>query len=65
MLPVLWLMGFPSPVIEFFILGVAIFLAGALTLAAKIEDVEGIEGMTLCQRRREREREADPTVMED
>jgi hypothetical protein len=63
MLQVVWLMGFPSPVIEFFILGVTIFLVGALTLAAKIEDVKGIEGTTLRQRRRERE--ADPTVMED
>ncbi|WP_227356592.1 hypothetical protein [Haladaptatus salinisoli] len=63
MLPVLWLLGFPSPVIEFFILGVTIFLVGALTLAAKIEDVKGIEGTSLRQRRREREPE--PTLMED
>lgn len=63
MLPVLWLLGFPSPVIEFFILGVTIFLVGALTLAAKIEDVDGIEGTRLRQRRREREPE--PTLMED
>lgn len=40
----LWLLGFPSPVIEFFLFGVLLFLVTSLYLAANMEPFEGIEG---------------------
>ncbi len=54
-------MGFPSPVLEFFVLGVCLFLVGAVTLGRNIEDVTGIEAKSLQQRQRER----DTTPSED
>lgn len=40
----LWLLGFPSPVIEFFLFGVILFLSTSLYLATNMEPFEGIEG---------------------
>lgn len=40
----LWLLGFPNPVIEFFLLGVTLFLVTSLHLARNMERFEGIEG---------------------
>lgn len=52
----LWLLGFPAPVLEFFIGGVLLFLLGSITLGRNIEDVDGVESTTLSQRREERDR---------
>ena len=49
---ILWLLGFPSPVIESFLFSVALFLVTSLYLAWNMEPFEGIEG-------EERERTSD------
>lgn len=50
----LWLFGFPSPVIEFFILGVLLFLSTSLYLANNMEPFEGIEGEDRREQRTDR-----------
>ena len=56
----LWLLGFPSPVIEFFIFGVLLFLSTSLYLAKNMEPFEGIEGEDRHEQRVDRS-----TPMED
>jgi hypothetical protein len=57
----LWLMGFPTPVLEFFVFAILLFLVGAVTLARNIEDVSGIEGPDVQRRQNDHE----TNVMED
>ncbi|WP_423746820.1 hypothetical protein V5735_22075 (plasmid) [Haladaptatus sp. SPP-AMP-3] len=59
--PLLWLGGFPSPVLEFFIVGVVLFLIGAVTLGTNIEDVSGIEQPSVQRTQPEQ----DTNLMED
>lgn len=56
----LWLLGFPSPVIEFFLFGVLLFLSTSLYLARNMEPFEGIEGEDTREQRIDRS-----TTMED
>ena len=57
----LWLMGFPTPVLEFFVFAVLLFLVGAVTLARNIEDVSGIEEVDVQRRQNDHE----TNIMED